>query len=40
MEKRSNDVTKTKFVKLWDRLAYPDKTSLKIEPVCDVTFPF
>ena len=25
LEKRSDDDTKTKFVKLWDRLAYPER---------------
>ena len=25
IEKRSSDVTKTKFMKLWDWLAYPNK---------------
>ena len=27
IEKRSDDVTNTKFVKLWDRLVYPKRTS-------------
>ena len=26
-EKRCDDVTNTKFVKLWDRLVYPKRTS-------------
>ena len=27
IEKRSDDVINTKFVKLWDRLIYPKRTS-------------
>ena len=26
MEKRSDDVTETKYVKLWDWFAYPERT--------------
>ena len=26
LEKKSDEVTKTKFVKLWDWLAYPERT--------------
>ena len=29
IEKRSDDVTKTKFVKLWDKLVYPEGTEMK-----------
>ena len=29
LDKKSDDVTKTKFVKLWDWLAYPEKNKMK-----------
>ena len=31
IEKRSDDVTKNNFVKLWDRLVYPEKTEMKTD---------
>lgn len=30
MQKRSDDITKTKFVKLWNRFAYPKRTRRKM----------
>jgi len=30
IEKRSDDITKTKFVKLWNRFAYPKRTRRKM----------
>ena len=29
IEKRIDDVTKNNFVKLWDRLVYPERTEMK-----------